>query len=166
MITRILPFQETLDLARKDFAKGHIDDALMWLYHTRQIAINTGFDIPNTAISGMVDSARASGADIEAAYRRLVQEELRGAEYSASSFGYLDGVIMHLDTAREYAANAGVEVPKERIKDIFGTAYKNRISEQVRNAGHGVDIPATTLSRIEELAYQDGVKAAEKYIGA
>ena len=148
MITRKLPFQETLDLARKDFAKGNIDDALMWLYHTRQIAINTGFDIPNAAISGMVESARASGADIEAAYCRLVDEELLNAKGSAR-FGHLDGVIMYLDTAREYAANAGVEVPKERIKDIFGTAYQNRISEQVRNAGHGVDIPATTLSKIE-----------------
>ena len=163
MIAQKSELEESLRLARDCITGGYLDSALEWLDTTYFRSVNAGVEIPYAQITAILESARSNGLDVEAGYRRLAEKELRRAEGNAR-FGFLDNVIGNINRARKYGAGAGVELPEEKIKLLFGTTYKNRIGAQVRNAGHGVNISATTLAGVEELAYQEGVRAADDYI--
>ena len=159
----VTPFEEHLDLARQDIAKGDIDSALGWLYTAKHRAVNTGHEVPTEAIATILENARTSGLGVEAAYRRLVEKELKTAEYGAS-MGHRDHLIAHLEQAREYAAPVGAEIPADRVRDMFGVAFRKRIGERVRSAGKGVELSEQAIARIEEIAYEEGVRAAREYM--
>lgn len=155
--------------ARNALAEGNAKEALYWLQIVEHRATNKGSRIPTEEITAVLDEARASGYDIKEAYQKLAEEKLRDAERSAT-VGSLDGVIMYLKDAFVCASRGESCVPKERVKDIFQTTYvkgiMGHLSEVGRHDfGRGITISEPTLTKIEDLARQEGLMVAEKYIG-
>src|SRR3989338_548643 len=153
---------EDLDLARGEIAQGNLEATLEWLMIAKHVAANTGMYLPTETVAAVLESAKEKG-DVQAAYRKLVAEKLDFAKNRAG-LGLLDYAIGYIEQAREYADPSGMELPEETVTGIFETAYKANIRERLIRISHKVSISEPTLTKIEELARQEGAIVAQAYL--